>query len=236
VKFYTMVFLEPVGIESFMATLTARLAPFDLRGDASELFDRGVGLDWWRLPQHDMLRLKEGKQGDPRIIRVAYPEEVSVVAAAPKELVDFDALRHETFEHAAGTWDAWAELARTHPGALPRKHFDAIHDTRDEAQQAYLLQPAVQAFAQAAATQQHPYFTFNLLLADPVAQFSGERHAYLARATAESLATYAYLTLDGQWLTQFTDGRGWDAHVLAQSDYLDSVPDETVMTHVYCHK
>jgi hypothetical protein len=172
---------------------------------------------------------------DPRLVRVAHSRKNTVVVAAPKEAVDFDAIRRAAREHAANTWDAWAEVSAAHPGALPRSHFDAIFDDESDAQRAYLVQPAVQVVAQAAATQQHPYFTFSVLLADPVVQLGGDRADFIARAVASSTTTHAYVTLDGQWLTEYTNDRGSEAHAAAMTEYLDSLPDDVVIARVRCH-
>jgi hypothetical protein len=235
VKFYTTVFLAPVSQELVVPALTAALAPFDMNDYHREPFDPNAAWDWWRLPAHTVLPLKPDYIDDSRVVHAVHPGEDAVVVAAPKGMVDFDAIRLAAREHAAGAWDAWAKVARAHPGAQPRTHFDAIYDEPGVAQQAYLLQPAVQEVAQAAATQRHPYFTFSLLLADPVAQFSGERDVFLARNAAESVATHAYVTLDGQWLSQYTSDRGWENHVLDMTDYLDSLPDNIVIARAWCH-
>ena len=59
--------------------------------------------------------------------------------------------------------------------------------------------------------------------------------AFIARGAAESVATHAYVTLDGQWLSEYTGDRGWEVHVLAMTEYLDSVPDSTLVARVWCH-
>jgi hypothetical protein len=214
--------------------LTAALAPFDMNDYRREPFDPDACWDWWQLPEHSGWPLKAEHMNDSRALRVALPGEDPVVAVAPKEIVDFDAIRRAAREHAAGTWDAWAEVIAANPGALPRTHFAELYDDPGEAQQAYLLQPAVQVVAQAAAAQQHRYFTFTLLLADPVALFGGERDSYLAQAVGESVATHAYITLDGQWLSPYTGDRGWEAHVQAMAKYLDSLPPNIMITRIYC--
>jgi hypothetical protein len=73
------------------------------------------------------------------------------------------------------------------------------------------------------------------MLADPVALFSGARETYLAQAVAESVATHAYVTLDGQWLSAYTGDRGWDAHVQEMAAYLDSLPLNIMIARTYCH-
>lgn len=206
-KFSITVFLAPVSPELVMPALTAALAPFDYNDYAREPFDVDAAWDWWQLPE----------------------------PAVPKRLVDFDAIRRAARDHAAGTWDAWADVARAHPGALPRAHFEETYDEPAGAQRAWLLQPAIQDLAQAAATQEHPYFTFSLLNADPVVHLAGDRGRFLDRAAAEAIATHAYLTLDGQWFSEYTDDRGWDAHVLAMDAYLDAVPEDALIAQVRCH-
>jgi hypothetical protein len=235
VKFYTTVFLAPASQELVIPALTAALAPFDMNDYRHEPFDPRATWDSWRLPERDVLPVQPEHVADSRALRVARPGERPVVVAAPKAIVDFSAIRRVAREHAAGAWDAWAEVAGAYPGALPRAHFDALHDDPGEAQQAYLLQPAAREVAQAAATQQHPYFDFSVLLADPVVQFGGDREVFIARGAAESVATHAYVTLDGQWLSEYTGDRGWEVHVLAMTEYLDSVPDSTLVAGVWCH-
>jgi hypothetical protein len=234
VRFYTTVFLAPIEPALVVGALTAALAPFDMNDYRREPYDPNATWDSWRLPEQSFLQLKPDHR-DPRVTRIASSQGDPILVAAPKGTIDLEAIRGAARERALGAWNAWAEVARRHPEALPRGHFDAIHADRADAQQAYLLQPAVQEVAQAATTQQHPYFTFSLLLADPVATFSGAREVYLARAMAECLTTHAYVTLDGQWLCEYTDDRGSDAHMVAFTDYLDSLPDDTLIAHVVCH-
>ncbi|BEL06416.1 hypothetical protein Q0Z83_046070 [Actinoplanes sichuanensis] len=230
-KFYTTVFLAPVGPELVVPALTAALAPFDYNDYAHEPFDVDAAWDWWQLPQQSLLPLRPEYADDPSALRVGD----GVVVAAPKRIIDFAAMRRSARDHAAGTWDAWADVVRAHPGALPRARFDEIHDDPESAQRAWLQQPAVQEFAQAAASQDHPYFTFSLLTADPVVVFAGDRGHFLARAAAQAIATHAYLTSDGRWFTEYTDDRGWDTHILEMDGHLDSVPDDAVIARVRCH-
>lgn len=211
------------------------LAPFDMNDYRHGEYNPDATWDRWELRAAGALPLKDGYATDPRVVWLEQRHSDAVAVIAPKESVDVDAIRGAARDHSAGAWDAWTEISRAHPGALPRPHFDALYGDRGEAETAYLLQPAVQAVAQAAATQQHPYFSFNLLLSDPVAQFSGDRETYLTEAAAEALATHAYVTLDGQWLTEYTGDRGWDAHVLALAEYLDTLPDDVMIARVHCH-
>ncbi|GAA2350331.1 hypothetical protein [Dactylosporangium salmoneum] len=227
-KFYTTVFLDPVDPQGVVPALTAALAPFDMNDYRGE-FDPTATWDRWRLPSHEVLPVRRRWRG-PRAAR-----DGGVVFAAPKVIVDFDAMRRGARRHAAGAWDAWAAVVRAHPGALPRAHFEELHADRSAAQQAFMLQPAVQEVAQAAVTQRHPYFDFTVLLADPVAYFGVDRDAFIARAEATSVTTHAYVTLDGQWLSELTDDRGPEAHALAMTEYIGSVPDDTVIARVYCH-
>lgn len=167
-KFHATVFLAPVGPESTMVALTAALAPFDLNDYRCQPYDPDAAWDWWRLTPVAELPLKPGRTDDPRVVRSDWPGQDPVVAAAPKGIVDFAAIRREAREEAAGAWDAWAALASAHPTALPRAHFAASHDDRAVAERAYLRQPAVQECAQAAAAGQHPYFTAFVAYLDSV--------------------------------------------------------------------
>ncbi|MDI6098693.1 hypothetical protein QLQ12_08770 [Actinoplanes sp. NEAU-A12] len=234
-KFYMTVFLAPTSQELVVPALTAALAPFDYNDYLREPFDPDEAWDRWQLPQRNTLPLRPEHIDDARALRVGDGVQDEVVVAAPKGIVDFDALRQSSRGHAAGAWDAWAKVVSAYPGTLPRGHFEELHDDPGKAQRDWILQPAVQEVAQAAATQEHPYFNFSLLNADPVAVFAGGRDRFLARAAAEAIATHAYLTLDGRWLTQYTDDRGWDTHILEMADYLDSLPDEGVIARVWCH-
>ncbi|GAA1552245.1 hypothetical protein GCM10009827_086210 [Dactylosporangium maewongense] len=223
-RYVTTVFLPALGGAPFAPALSAALAPYDLNDYAHEPFDPAAGWDSWTLPSSDALPLRRWRRRDPAVVRLA---PVGIVAAAPKRLVDFDEMRAAAGREASGAWDAWAKVVRTHPPALPRTHFTE--------QSEFMLQPAIQEVAQAAVTQRHRYFTFSVLLADPVTHFGDDRAAFIARASTQAFTTHAYLTLDGQWLTQHTADRGWDTHVAAMTAYLDTLPDDTLITRVSCH-
>src|SRR5262249_49380375 len=155
------------------------------------------------------------------------PGRRRVAFAAPKAAIDFAALRNRAVRHAAGEFDAWAELAAAHPGTRPLSDFEGQRD--------WLAPPAVPAVATAAATQRPPYFTFSFLLADPVATLADGRDAHLARAAAQALSTYVYLTLTGDWHSQQTGTRGADQHAMALNSYLESVAPYTLLARVRCH-
>lgn len=114
-KFYTTVFLGPVNPELVVAALTAALAPFDYNDYARESFDVDAAWDWWQLPQQNLLPLRAEHADDASVLRVGD----GVVVAAPKRMIDFGAMRQSARDHAAGTWDAWADVVHAHPGALP---------------------------------------------------------------------------------------------------------------------
>lgn len=264
-QFTATVLLPAADPAGFLPALTAALAPYNLNDYAFEPFDPSTGWDRWRLPERDVFPLRRWHRRDPSIIRVSpagpQPPDASEssasasgsasasasalgarvlgrrgsVVAAPKRVVDFAAMRSASRRHAEGAWAAWAMVLRFSPGAQPRSHFDDLHEDPAEAQSAFLRQPAIQEVALAATTQRHPYFSFSVLLADPVVHFGTDRAAFVARAEAQALATHAYLTLDGQWLSQDTADRGWDTHVAAMTQYLDALPDDVVIARVACH-
>lgn len=221
--FYATVFLPPTPVADVPAALAAALAPYDLNDYTRGPYDPSATWDRWEparnavafpLLPRGLDRLRPGRRR-----RAAY--------AAPKAAIDFAAARYGAVRRAAGEFDAWAELAAAHPGTRPLSDFDG--------QGPWLAQPAIQAVATAAATQRHPYFTFQFLLADPVATLADGRDAHLARAAAQALATYVYITLTGDWLSEETGNRGADEHALALNAYLESVAPDTILARVRCH-
>ncbi|MET7396840.1 hypothetical protein ABZS66_25490 [Dactylosporangium sp. NPDC005572] len=220
-QFYVTVFLPPTPPADVAAAVAAALAPYDRDDYTHGPFDPSATWDRWEparaaaafpLLPRGLDRLRLGRR------RVAF--------AVPKAAIDFAAVRDRAVRHAAGEFDAWAKLTAAHPGTRPLSDFDGQGD--------WLAQPAVQAVAIAAATQRHPYFTFSFLLADPVAALAEGRDAYLARAAAQALSTYVYITLTGDWLSEETGNRGADEHALALSSYLESVPPDTILARVRC--
>jgi hypothetical protein len=235
-KFYTTIPTHPASPESVVAAVSAALAPFDLNNYQREPFDPSAAWDWWSLDAGGLLTLRTEYADDPRQLRAASPPEgTGAVVAAPKFMIDFDAIRGSARRHAADAWDAWAALNHAHPGALPRSHFVAQGMPREESDREHLLQPAIQAVAQAAASQAHPYFTFQVLLADPVTYFGGDRERFAQASEDQAFATHAYLTLDGEWLSPSTVDYSWAEHARAMAAYLDSLPDDTVVAIVRCH-
>jgi hypothetical protein len=222
VHFYATVFLPPTPQADVAAALAAALAPYDRNDYTRGPYDPSATWDRWQpargaaafpLRHRGLDRLRPGRR------RAAF--------AAPKAAIDFTAVRDGAVRHAAGEFDAWAELVAAHLGTRPLSDFDGQGD--------WLAQPAVQAVAVAAATQRHPYFTFAFLLADPVATLADGRDAYLARTAAQALSTYVYITLTGDWFSEETDNRGADEHALALNSYLESVAPDTILARVRCH-
>ncbi|GIF22706.1 hypothetical protein BJ973_003028 [Actinoplanes tereljensis] len=220
--FYATVFLPSTPPADIAATLAAALAPYDRDNYTRGLYDPSATWDRWE-PARDAAAFPLLQRGLDRL----RPGRRRVAFAAPKAAIDFAAERDRAVQHAAGEFDAWAKLTAAHPGTRPMPDFDS--------QGEWLAQPAVQAVATAAATQRHPYFTFSFLLADPVATLADGRHAHVARAAAQALSTYVYITLTGDWLSEETGNRGADQHALALSSYLASVAPDTILARVRCH-
>lgn len=220
--FYATVFLPPTSPADVATALAWTLAPYDRDNYTRGPFDPSATWDRWE-PARDATAFPLLPRGLDRL----RPGRRRVAFAAPKAAIDFAAVRDRAVSYAAGEFDAWADLTAAHPGTRPLSDFDGQGD--------WLAQPAVQAVAAAAATQRHPYFTFSFLLADPVATLADGRDAYLARAAAQALSTYVYITLTGDWLSEQTSNRGADEHALALSSYLDSVAPDTILARVRCH-
>ncbi|WP_426508687.1 hypothetical protein ACPPVO_59190 [Dactylosporangium sp. McL0621] len=221
-NFYATVFLPPTPPADVAAALAAALAPYDRDDYTHGPYDPSATWDRWE-PARDSVAFPLLPRGLDRL----RPGRRRVAFAAPKAAIDFAAVRDSSVRRAAGEFDAWAELTAAHPGTRPLSDFDD--------QGPWLAQPAIQAVAIAAATQRHRYFTFQFLLADPVATLAGSRDAYLARAAAQAMSTYVYITLTGDWLSEETGDRGADEHALALSSYVDSVAPETILARVRCH-
>ncbi|MET7426863.1 hypothetical protein [Dactylosporangium sp. NPDC005555] len=220
--FYATVFLPPTPPADVAAALAAALAPYDRDDYTHGPFDPSATWDRW-----EPARAATAFPLLPRGLDRLRPGRRRVAFAVPKAAIDFAVMRDRAVRHAAGEFDAWAELTAAHPGTRPLSDFDGQGD--------WLAQPAVQAVATAAATQRHPYFTFPFLLTDPVANLADGRDAHLARAAAQALSTYVYITLTGDWLSEETGNRGADEHALALSSYLDSVAPDTILARVRCH-
>jgi len=222
VHFYATVFLPPTPPADVADAIAAALAPYHRDDYTHGAFDPSATWDQW-APASDAAAFPLLPRGLDRL----RPGRRRVAFAAAKAAIDFPAIQDRAVRHAAGEFDAWAELTAAHPGTRPLTDFDGQGD--------WLTQPAVQAVATAAATQRHPYFTFQFLLADPVASLADGRDAYLARAAAQALSTYVYITLTGDWLSEDTGNRGADEHASALSSYLESVAPNTILARVRCH-
>jgi hypothetical protein len=222
VHFYATVFLPAMLPAEVATAIAAALAPYDCDDYTHGTFDPWATWDSW-----EPARAATAFPLRPRGLDRIRPGRRRVAFAAPKSAIDFAAMGDRAVRHAAGEFDAWAELSAAHPRTRPLSDFDGQRD--------WLAQPAVQAVAAAAATQRHPYFTFGFLLGDPVATLAGGRDAYLARAAAHALSTSVYLTLTGDWLSEQTGNRSADEHALALSAYLESVAPDTILARVRCH-
>ena len=173
--FYATVFLPPTPPADVAAAIAAALAPYDRDDSTHGPFDPSATWDSW-----EPARAATAFPLLPRGLDRLRPGRRRVAFAAPKAAIDFAAMRDRAVRHAAGEFDAWAELTAADPGTRPLSDFDGQRD--------WLAQPAVEAVAIAAATQRHPYFTFGFLLADPVATLADGRDAYLARAAAQAMS------------------------------------------------
>jgi hypothetical protein len=235
-KFYLTVCLPALAPAAMLPALTAAVAPFDMNDYQHDPYDPNATWDWWTLNMRDALILRPEYVDDPRQLRAPAPPEGSgAVVAAPKFMVDFDSIRGAARQHAAEAWDAWAELANAYPGTLPRSHFRTRLPSREEADREHLSQPAVQAVAKAAVSQTHPYFTFAVLLADPVTHFAQTCDIHVRRAAEQAFVTHAYLTVDGHWCSELTKSCMWEEHAQAMTEYLESLPEDSVLAVIACH-
>ncbi len=224
-NFYATVFLPPTASEALVDAVTTAMAPYDLN---REIYSDDWEWDSWRLIAPDgHFQLK------PQYAPDNLPTDHNSLVAVPRFMIDFAAMRDRPAAHAAAQWDAWHALAAAHPPAQPLTAFAGLEPA--DAQTTHLAQPLVQAFAQLAVTQTHPYFTLSILIADPIAHFGNDRNEFIQRARDHAFATAAYVTLDGAWCGSTAMGFPTDAYVREMNAYLDGVPDDTMLAIVRCH-
>jgi hypothetical protein len=232
-KYFATVCLAPVPTHEIVSVLTSAMAPYYIDTPDGKHSEIGQW-DWFRLRAPDSgLLVRAGYERDVQVLRSLDDPQEAV--AAPKFMIDFDAVVAEERDRAAGSWDAWSAVTARHPQALPLTHFLASTDIEADAKRLHLSQPAVQELTKAAASQEHPYFNFSILLADPVVYYGADRDAFVAQAEAHAVATYAYISLDGRWHDQYTDNLSSDAHAAAMRRYLADLPDDAIIAIVRCH-
>jgi hypothetical protein len=225
-NFYTTVFLPPTSADTIRDSVTSAMAPYDLN---QEPYNGDWEWDTWRMvPLTGFVTIKSQYLAAP-----AQPDAEHALMAAPKYIIDFDAMRDRSGARATAAWDAWRALAGEHPPARPLTDFAGLGP--DEAKAAHLRQPLIQAFAQLAVPQTHPHFTVGILLADPIHHFGADRAAFTQRDRDRAFATSAYLDLDGAWHGSTNMGLPMEAYVREMNAYVDSVPDDTILTLVRCH-
>ena len=159
-------------------------------------------------------------------------------AGGPKRLLDFEAGRARARTAADSGWDAFAALVASHPPAesvsrlIARHHDDP--DPRTAAKAEHLAQPLMQAIAQRALRRNDPHFGMFFLTNDPIEHFGEDKAAFVHRAGAHYLVTYALITVDGTWMDQNNDDPA-QPFPIQMDDYLMALDDDAYVLRVLCH-
>src|SRR4051794_33296835 len=114
VHFYATVFLPAMLPAEVATAIAAALAPYDCDDYTHGTFDPWATWDSW-----EPARAATAFPLRPRGLDRIRPGRRRVAFAAPKSAIDFAAMRDRAVRHAAGEFDAWAELSAAHPRTRP---------------------------------------------------------------------------------------------------------------------
>ncbi|MFD8209671.1 hypothetical protein ACFV2S_25145 [Streptomyces sp. NPDC059695] len=224
--------LPPCEPHEVREALAAAMAPFAYDAQFGKPDEEWQGeWDYWLVDAYGWdFTVRPGHEDDPRIVRDAdaRPRPRSLCDGGPKGLLDLDTGRAVAAREAGERWDAWRVFAAGFPPSLPYAHFArrAAEDpgcTQDRVVADFGAQPVIRALDQDPSLEER--FTW-----DPVAWFGEDRAAFVARAEADVLPSFALLTLDGVWL----DGSSHQANVRFNA-YVDGLPDSTLLVRVMYH-
>ncbi|MFD3531631.1 hypothetical protein [Streptomyces sp. NPDC058664] len=224
--------LPPCGPGELRPALAEAMAPFeyDAQIGRSDEEWQGEWDHWFIEARGKEFTVRPGCEDDPLVVRDedAPPRPRSLCEGGPKGLLDLDTGPATAAREAGDEWDAWHAFAAGFPPSLPYAHFArrAVGDpgsTQERVVEDFRAQPVIRALGQDPALEGR--FGF-----DPVPWFGGDRAAFVARAAADVLPTFALLTLDGRWL----DGSS-HAHNVRFNAYLDSLQDTTILVRVLHH-
>ncbi|MFE5592762.1 hypothetical protein [Streptomyces sp. NPDC056549] len=224
--------LPPCEPGELRPALAAAMAPFEYDAQTGKPDEEWQGeWDYWFVDAYGWdLTVRPGHEDDPRIVRDAdAPSRPrSLCDGGPKGLLDLDTGRVAAAREAGERWDAWQVFAAGFPPSLPYAHFArrAAEDpgcTQDRVVADFGAQPLIRALDQDPSLEER--FSW-----DPVAWFGEDRAAFVERAEADVLPSFALLTLDGRWL----DGSSHPANVRFNA-YIDGLPDSTLLVRLMYH-
>ena len=220
-------------------------AVIDDAGNLVEAVDRtnpNAKWDWYVLGGRwtGYFQLKDeasGEVGRPGLM--TEPAEAGYADSARKGDIDFDAMRAAAREKAAERYDEFHAILAQHPGTRPFHVIRAEHSDTEEgleaARAAYRKQPGVKALREAHFTEWYGV--------DMFAKYGVPREKYLERAANHSIAPYAFIKDDGEWVGR--GDMGWwgissnevdeDEWLAKFNEMLDSLPDDTLLSLYDCH-
>jgi hypothetical protein len=261
--FSVSVCLPPTSPQELRGALEAAMAPFDI--NASEDWNPDGQWDRWRIDagDEDRFAVRPEYDGDPRLIfRAAYPngdprDQLALRCdGGPRGLLDFDASREAAVGRARARWHAeqadFARLLADHPPAEPLTAFLERHNRSSggyplkQAVADHHAQPLVRALNHRSAWDRYPHLGLWVLGpdSDPISRFTRDPQSDLEEAAVWAVATFALLTLDGQWIdaewpeafAKALPGESPRAAYARQAAaYLEELDEDCVIVRLYCH-
>jgi hypothetical protein len=170
--------------------------------------------------------------------------------------LDFDATREAAVGRARARWQAeqrdFARLVADHPPAEPLTAFlERHHESfggypREQAVVDHHAQPLVRALSHRSAWDRYPHLGLWVLGpdSDPISRFTRDHQADLEEAAVWAIATFALLTLDGQWIDAERPGRFAKvppgetpsaAYARQAAAYLEELDEDRVIVRLSCH-
>ncbi|MDI2132529.1 hypothetical protein [Yinghuangia seranimata] len=261
-KFSAIVCLPPEAGADVEAAVAAALAPFKICEGPEETW---MWDEWWIRDGTAGFPVIPGHDDDPRLVHrktlwdgsPAAPPVPGWCGGAPHELIDFATPLAEAERRAEAAWRVLSELGAAHPPAASwgelraRSLADPDGYPYPQMNADYQAQPFVHALAE---LQGHEHVPFSqtadpfVWLDDPVLLLTGGWPAYRRKATAGIISAEALLTLDGRWLDEDgafgyatvqacpEPGLNWrDLYRMEATDYLLSLPGDTLLIRLGCH-
>ncbi|MER7540833.1 hypothetical protein ABTX77_39635 [Streptomyces sp. NPDC097704] len=228
--------LPPCAPDDLRPALAAAMAPFEYDAQADRPAEERQGeWDYWYVSSGGLeFTVRSGHEDDPLIVRDGRgedrpPRPRELCDGGPKGLLDLDTGRRRAAEAAGRRWDAWRAFSALHPPSLPYSYFRTkTHEDpgaypEHRVLEDFARQPVIRAVRDDPALDER--FGF-----DPVGWFGEDRDAFVRRDVDAVLPTIALLTLDGRWLSG-----GSHPDNVYFNEYVDSLPDDTILVRVLYH-
>lgn len=159
--------------------------------------------------------------------------------AAPKALLDFEAMRQDKMEEVQTAWWGFQKFLKQYPETLPWSDYlarvDAKEITIDQARQEYRQQPGREALTE-------PYNQY--FGVDPYEEYAKPLEEISRLAAEAAVPGWSLLTLEGEWwergkmgwfgMSDSTDDSEAEYNRRANA-YLEALPDDVILAAVDVH-